>query len=392
MRNRAESLLRDSRVHLVGDVLLALALAGSSVVGIATGDASWGSPAAPAVALALLSTLPVAARSHAPVTAALVVFAADGLCMIAAAPHQAAFQPFVALVFVSYALGSAASAQHRVVAPVLLLVLSIGLGSVAMAAGTHGGDVIPSLVWLAAAYGLGRLVRSWRARATELELLYRELAEQRELQAEAAVAVERSRIARELHDVIAHNISMMVVQAGAAARVVDGEQPHVRTALGAIEASGRETIDEMRRLLGVFRSADDGLALTPQPGLKDLEALIASVRDAGVPVELCVDGLTGPLPSGIDVSAYRIVQEALTNTLKHAGTASAAVSVRCTPSALELEVRDDGDGSGTGGGTGNGLIGMRERVALWGGGLDAGRQPDGGWVVRARLPLDGAAT
>jgi signal transduction histidine kinase len=233
---------------------------------------------------------------------------------------------------------------------------------------------------------VGRIARSWRRRNAELEVLNRELEEQRELQARAAVAVERGRIARELHDVIAHNVSMMVVQAGAAARILEGDQPDVRTALSAIEGGGRETVDEMRRLIGVVRS-DDGLALTPQPTLADLEQLVEKVREAGLRAELRIEGERQPLPPGIDLSAYRIVQEALTNTLKHAGPARAVVTVRYATGAVEVEVVDDGDGSGDGSGTGNGLIGMRERVSLWGGELDAGRVGGGGWSVRARLPL-----
>jgi signal transduction histidine kinase len=173
--------------------------------------------------------------------------------------------------------------------------------------------------------------------------------------------------------------------------VLEGEQPHVRAALEAIETTGRATVDEMRRLLGVLRQFDDGLALSPQPGLAELEKLVATVRDAGLPVELRVEGAPAPLPPALDLTAYRIMQEALTNALKHAGNARANVLVRYGPDLLELEISDEADGARwqvTSGG--HGLIGMRERVALWGGSLEAGRT-DRGWLVRARLPL-GAAT
>jgi signal transduction histidine kinase len=214
------------------------------------------------------------------------------------------------------------------------------------------------------------------------------LEEQRELQAQAAVAVERGRIARELHDVIAHNVSMIVVQAGAAARVLEGEQPNVRGALEAIETTGRETVDEMRRLLGVLRRAEDDQALAPQPGLAALDTLVEQVREAGLPVDLKVEGTPTQLPPGLDLSAYRIAQEALTNALKHAGPAHAALTVTYARETVELEIRDDGAGSGSGGGTGHGLVGMRERVALWGGKLHVGPEADG-WVVRASLPVGG---
>jgi signal transduction histidine kinase len=183
---------------------------------------------------------------------------------------------------------------------------------------------------------------------------------------------------------------MMVVQAGAAESVLEGEQPDVRAALGAIAGTGRETIDEMRLLLGVLRS-DDGRALAPQPGLGDLEQLLRNVAKAGLRVDLRVEGEPAALPPGVDLSAYRIVQEALTNVIKHAGPASAKVIVRYAADRVEVEVRDDGHppaGSTTGG---NGLIGMRERVAMLGGELQTGVLRGGGFAVLARLPITGPA-
>ena len=156
--------------------------------------------------------------------------------------------------------------------------------------------------------------------------------------------MERGRIARELHDVVAHNVSMMVVQAGAAARVLRWEQPDVRNALDVIAATGRETVDDMRTLLGMLRSEDGPDALKPQPGLADLDRLIGGVREAGLPVTLRFEGAQRPLPPAIDLSAFRIVQEALTNTLKHAGPAQAQVTVRYQDAAVELEIVDTGHG------------------------------------------------
>jgi signal transduction histidine kinase len=220
-----------------------------------------------------------------------------------------------------------------------------------------------------------------------LEIANRELEQQRELQAQAAVTVERGRIARELHDVVAHNVSMMVVQAGAAARVLDGEQPDVRNALDVIATAGRETVDEMRTLLGVLRSDDGPAALKPQPGLADLEQLAGAVGEAGLPVLLRIEGEPRSLPPALDLSAFRIVQEALTNTLKHAGPAQAVVTVRYTGGAVELEIADNGRGPSGGRGTGHGLVGMRERAAMFGGELEAARASEGGFIVRALLPL-----
>jgi signal transduction histidine kinase len=207
---------------------------------------------------------------------------------------------------------------------------------------------------------------------------------ERDVAAREAVVEERARIARELHDAVAHNVSMIVVQAGAERRVVEGP---TREVLVTIEQIGRSALTEMRRLVGMLR-ADAAEPLAPQPGLADLQTLVTQVREAGLPVELRVDGEPRELPVGIELSAYRIVQEALTNALKHAGEASAFVRVHYGPDSLELEIVDDGAGAPapeTGGG--HGLVGMRERVALYGGRLDAGERPSGGFAIRVLLPI-----
>ena len=210
---------------------------------------------------------------------------------------------------------------------------------------------------------------------------------ERDLAAREAVVEERARIARELHDAIAHDVSMMVVQAGAERRVAEGGS--TRETLQTIEQIGRGALVEMRRLVGMLRS-DGGDPLTPQPGLAELPGLVAQVREAGLPVELEVEGERRELPVGIELSAYRIVQEALTNALKHAGDARAAVRVLYGPDSLELEIVDDGAGDPEGAaapGGGHGLVGMRERVALYGGHFDADRRPGGGFAVRVLLPI-----
>ena len=207
---------------------------------------------------------------------------------------------------------------------------------------------------------------------------------ERDVAAREAVVEERARIARELHDAVAHNVSMIVVQAGAERRVVEGP---TREVLVTIEQIGRSALTEMRRLVGMLR-ADAAEPLAPQPGLADLQMLVTQVREAGLPVELRVEGEPRELPVGIELSAYRIVQEALTNALKHAGEARASVRVHYGPDSLELEIVDDGAGAPapeTGGG--HGLVGMRERVALYGGRLDAGERPSGGFAIRVLLPI-----
>jgi signal transduction histidine kinase len=394
-------MLRDPRVQGAGDALLAFVLAATSVVPVLGGDPSWGRPKAVGIVLALASTVPVAWRARRPLTVCAVVLAANGGCVYVAAPMQAAFQPFLALVLCGYSVGSRAEGRRRALwVPAVLAVAAIPMFALAVAAGQDPGNAIPSYVWLIAAWAIGRIARSWRLKNLALERANRELDRQRELQAQAAVMVERGRIARELHDVIAHNVSMMVVQAGAAERVLDGDHPHVRKALDVIASTGRQTVDEMRTLLGVLRS-DAGLGgLTPQPSLADLDELVRGVREAGLPVTLRIDGEPCQLSQALGLSAFRIVQEALTNALKHAGPARAEVTIRYQAAAVELEIRDTGggrdgqpepqkgNGQGNGQRRGHGLVGMRERVAMFGGEFTAAPAPSGGYLVRARMPFD----
>jgi len=209
---------------------------------------------------------------------------------------------------------------------------------------------------------------------------------ERDLARREAVVEERARIARELHDVIAHHVSMMVVQAGAERRVLDPAQESTREVLGTIERVGRSALTEMRRLVGMLRG-DDREGLLPQPALADVPILVTQLRDAGLPVELRVEGEPRELPVGIELSAYRVIQEGLTNALKHAGRASAAVRIRYGAGSLELEITDDGAGDPVEvPGGGHGLVGIRERVALYGGELQAGRRSGGGFVLRVLLP------
>jgi signal transduction histidine kinase len=245
--------------------------------------------------------------------------------------------------------------------------------------GTPSGGASFALVMLVVMLLVRRVVgdRERRAQIAERE---------RDLVAREAVVEERARIARELHDVIAHHVSMIVLQAGAERRVLDGADASTREVLETVERAGRSALTEMRRLLGMLRGdANDPLA--PQPALADVPTLVKQLREAGLPVELQVEGEQRKLPTGIELSAYRIVQEALTNALKHAGEARASVNIRYEPDSLELEIVDNGAGASTArAGGGHGLVGMRERVALYGGRLDAGQRPSGGFAVRVLLP------
>ena len=211
---------------------------------------------------------------------------------------------------------------------------------------------------------------------------------EREAAARIAVAEERARIARELHDIVAHAVSVMVLQVGAVRHNLPQTHEEDRDALGHVELAGRTALAEMRRLLGAMRRDGEGVELGPQPGLDGLDTLVEDVGRTGLPVRLHVDGDPFPLPRAIDLSAYRIVQEGLTNTLKHARASQADVTVRYRPDELEVEVADDGAGAATSDGLGHGLVGMRERVKIYGGVMNAGTAPEGGFILRARLPLD----
>ena len=210
---------------------------------------------------------------------------------------------------------------------------------------------------------------------------------EREERARLAVAEERARIARELHDVVGHSVSVMTVQASGVRRLLRPDQEREREALLIVERTGREALAEMRRMVGVLRRPEEAPALAPQPSLEYLDRLVEQARDAGLPVELRVEGDARELPAGVDLTAYRLVQEGLTNALKHANASRAEVLVSYADGAVEVTVSDDGNGVGNGDSGGHGLVGMRERVSVYGGELDAGPQPGGGYRLRARLPL-----
>jgi signal transduction histidine kinase len=370
-----------------------------------------------AVLLTLCQTVPVTWRRRAPYAVLAVTTAAAIL-------HLAlGFKPTfaeAAMVVSLYTVAAHRPRRQAVVAALAFAAAMVGYGLIAEA--RYPSPFQDSLqawtltfIQFAAAFFLGDLQRRRLATMAKLEALNAQLAEEQELRSRWAVAEERARIARELHDVVAHSVSVMVVQAGAARRTVAVSPDQAATALGQIESTGRQALAELRRLLGLLRDGDGEAtaALAPQPSLANLDSLVAAAREAGLPVEVSVEGEPRPLPAGVDLSAYRIVQEALTNSLKHAGPARARVRVCYGREALEVQVTDDGRGEppvagesglvavtlGRGGvlevpgrsnGDGHGLIGMRERVALFGGTLEAGADPGGGYRVAARLPLDGA--
>ncbi|MGW2178561.1 sensor histidine kinase [Streptomyces sp. NPDC001732] len=247
------------------------------------------------------------------------------------------------------------------------------------------------------AWVLGDSMRTRRAYFSQLEERAARLEREREAQSKVAVAAERARIARELHDVVAHNVSVMVVQADGAAYVMEAAPDQAKQALETISSTGRQALAEMRRLLGVLRTGDtkESGEYVPQPDVEQIEELIEQVRQTGLPVDFKVEGTPRPLPSGVELTAYRIVQEALTNTRKHGGPdAGASVRLVYFDDGLGLLVEDDGRGAahelyedGGADGAGHGMIGMRERVGMVGGTLDAGPRPGGGFRISALLPL-----
>jgi signal transduction histidine kinase len=258
-------------------------------------------------------------------------------------------------------------------------------------------EYLTNIALLIGVWWLGRGLRLRRAYLAELEDRAQRLERLREGDARTARVEERTRIARELHDVVAHHVSVMTVQAGAARRVLDRDPDCAREAMSTIEGLGRTALSEMRRIVGVLRTERDpehtGRELAPQPGLHDIGGLIDRVRETGLMVQLWIEGEPRTLSPGVDLAVYRLVQEALTNTLKHAGPqARAWVRIHYAAQGVNVEIEDDGRGAaaglpGNGDSPGHGLVGMRERVALYGGELRIGPRSGGGFEVRARFPL-----
>ena len=246
---------------------------------------------------------------------------------------------------------------------------------------------VPVDFGIAWAAGFALRARSEQAEAAETRAMQAE--REREAAARVAVAEERTRIARELHDIVAHAVSVMVLQVGAVRHQLPEELSDDSEALRSVERAGRTALAEMRRLLGAMRDDSDEVSFMPQPGLDGLDSLLEEVTRAGLPVELHVDGEPFPLPRGVDLSAYRIVQEGLTNALKHAHATTANVTVSYALEELQIEVRDNGVGSSTIDGLGHGLVGVRERVKIYGGEMSAGMANGGGFVLSTRLPLSG---
>ena len=344
-----------------------------------------------ALALILLQGLPLAWRRRRPLVTFGVVLAAN------TAYYAIGFPPSQFDFGLPLALFSVAAERDRRTS---LAALAVVQGLLAAQWLARLGPYWANASWVLALYLLfffsamwawGRYVRIRRAYAQALVDRAERAEQDRQQEAGRAVAAERARIARELHDVIAHHMSVMVIQAGAARRLLESAPDQARGALAAVEEAGRRGLEAVPGLLRALREEGRPDGLAPQPTLAELGALVAQVSAAGLPVELRIEGTPRPLPAAVDLSAYRVAQEALTNSLKHAGPARAELTIRYGPDSLEVTTVDSGRGrsAARASGAGHGLIGMRERVKLFGGDLRTGTGLEGGFVVAARFPLDG---
>ncbi len=366
----------------VGPVLLLAGLGTAELVTVSRLQ----EPAWAEVGMALVFALPLLWRRVRPLAVLVVTLTLLSVLTRLTGVADAAGSPFACALVATYAAG-AHSRRGR--APLAIGVIAVWLLTFVLAdANEPVSDVIFIGGIVYAVLGAALVVRSRQELAGALAVRTVELEHEREAAAGLAVAEERQRIARELHDVVAHSLSVIVLQAGAERRDLAAERPSSAATLETIEQTGRSALAEMRRLLGVLRDPDETQALAPPPGLARLAELAAQVGEAGLAVRLEVTGEPRPLPTGFDLSCYRIVQESLTNALRHGGATRATVTVQHRNGEVRLEVLDDGTASPSQEhAPGHGLVGMRERAALFGGELSAGPLERGGWQVRARLPV-----
>jgi signal transduction histidine kinase len=371
---------------LAADLVLAAVVAALSLAQLAAPSGHGAVDPLGAVVTVVLCA-PLAARSRAPRLALVAMtVVATGYALLDY-PQVVMGLPLVVAI---YAVG----ARHGLRASAGVLALLAALLAVSFTADQQDPglvDLVVTVATLGAAWWAGATVRGRREQVELLEERSALLERVRRDEAGQAVARERLRIARELHDVVAHSMSVVAVQSGMAQHVLATQPERAGAALAAISQSSRAALVELRRLLGVLRADDEPEgSLAPALGLADLPALVERIRDAGVRAELSTTGEPGAVPAAVGLTAYRIVQEALTNTVRHAGPGSTAtVSVTCGPTAVDVLVADDGTGAPAPvGGAGSGLVGMRERVDVFGGDLAAGPSTGGGWRVAAHLPLD----
>ena len=376
-----------ARIARIADRVVVAALVVSGQVAVWTADGGPLAEDRPVHALLLAAiTVPLFVRRFRPLPVLLLVL---GATWIQFQLGGQVFQPWFAVLLALYSVAAHAVRWEALTGAAAAAAMTLAVDIPKLVGGDPVDEVVPAWFVLAGTWGLGRWIRH-RHRETEALETRAVVAERESVeQAERAVAEERARIARELHDLVAHSMGVIVIQSQAGQRALDTRPDLTRGALESIENSGRQGMAEMRRLLGLLTGTEDG-GVAPQPRLQGLDDLVENVRAAGVPVEVSVEGDLSSLPAGVDLAAYRIVQEALTNVLKHAGPATARVLLRAGCGAVDVEVCDDGRGAASSGRRGgHGLVGMRERALLYGGTVEAGNLPGGGYRVRARLAVDG---
>ena len=382
---RIQSLSRNS----VFDSLIALLLF-AAMLEVLVGR---NSPAAPQTtlwfvlpAIAIL-VLPIVARRFFPLAPAAHWLLAMGIAFVDWRLIPFAISIFVVGLVAAFLLGNLRDSMQAAVG--LALVVGGSMTVVYKIPGHSTAELIFIPLEFTIAWVAGFALRERAEQAEAAEVRAKQAEQERDTAARIAVAEERVRIARELHDIVAHAVSVMVLQVGAVRHKLPDALAEDRDALTSVERAGRTALTEMRGLLGAMRRDGDEAEFTPQPGLDDLDALLAEIGRAGLPVQLHVTGDPVALPRGIDLSAYRIVQEGLTNARKHAHATNAEVTVDYRPDELKIEVRDDGEGGSTSAGPGHGLVGIRERVKIYGGEMSAGSANGSGFILSTRLPLNG---
>lgn len=369
------------RAHRI-DLIIALTVGVASVVELLLLDVPYQPVAVP---LALVGGGALAFRRRLPLLVGAICVGALAVDQLVGVPTDGPTLPIVWIFLSMYGVGAYLGLRRSLVGLAVALVLF----SFTLFRTTS--DLVFGLAVLCTPWLAGRALRSRTRENAELVDRTVELQREQQEAVVAAAAAERRRIARDLHDVIAHSVSVMVVQAAGAQEMLHQHPERTADALGSIQETGRQALTEMSTLLGILREDGEEIGLAPSPGLNDLERLLEQTRTGGLPVELRVTGPVRPVPAGIGLSVYRVVQEALTNTRKHARGARAVVCVTYSPDAIAVEVVDDGLPSGNGYGGAQGLVGMRERVAVYGGSLSAGPRADGGYAVRALIPLQSGA-
>jgi len=391
-----------NRYPLITDAILTSVLAALAVLSLIS---NWESgqkvPFIMAVFFTLMLIIPLIIRRHFPLAVLIFMMVVEIYYRFLLIP-ETRYTAYAVLFAVASAAAFGSKQWRAWVISAVILIEMIAIMSLAIVYPESGWlkgtplaqflQLLLNLFLFGAAWWIGEVFRSRREREADLEERTRQLKIEQEENAKRAVLDERVRIARELHDVVAHHVSVMGIQAGAARKVLSKQPDKAKEALSEIETSSRQAINELHRLLGFLRPKDQVEGVLPQPSLKQLDVLVKEMQNSGLPVEVKIVGKEQFIPESVDLSAYRIVQEALTNVLKHAGPAKAIVTIKYSTGMIELDINDNGRGKITGNDKkpgGRGIIGMKERISLHGGELKTGNMADGGFFVKAKLPFNG---